>query len=99
MPCTHTGTKEEDNFVLHFKHKCECEPGDTIYFALSYPHSYTDCIARYARLDTLFGLPPAAVAAAESATGGTVRAPEPTAAAAPSTSAPVAAPGAALAGV
>ncbi|KAL1528271.1 hypothetical protein AB1Y20_009628 [Prymnesium parvum] len=70
LPCHHTGVKEEDNFVLHFRHKCECELGDTLYFALSYPHSYTECLARYARLDALFALPPVAVVAPEAATGG-----------------------------
>lgn len=65
LPCHHTGVKEEDNFVLHFRHKCECEPGDTIYIALSHAYSYTDYIARYALIDALFGLPPALVVGEE----------------------------------
>jgi hypothetical protein len=58
---TYTGTKEEDNFVLRFRHKCECGPDETIYFAFSFPLSYTDTIARLAWLDALFGCAPAPV--------------------------------------
>ena len=39
-PCTPSGTKEEDNFVLRFKHTSELPPEETIFFAFCYPHSY-----------------------------------------------------------
>ena len=39
-PCTATGTKEEDNFVLRFKHTSDAEPDETLFFAFCYPHSY-----------------------------------------------------------
>ena len=61
-PCTPSGTKEEDNFVLRFKHTSDAEPEETLFFAFCYPHSYGDCIERLACLDTLFGLPPASAA-------------------------------------
>ena len=48
LAASYTGTKEEDNFVMRFRHKCECEPGDTIYFAFCFPHTYADNIARLA---------------------------------------------------
>ena len=50
---THTGTKEDDNFVLRFKHRCDGGPDDTVYFAFCFPLSYTDSIARLAWLDAL----------------------------------------------
>ena len=34
MQPTHTGTKEEDNFVLRFRHRFDCGPDDTVFFAL-----------------------------------------------------------------
>ena len=45
-PCAATGTKEEDNFVLRFKHTSDAEPDETLFFAFCYPHSYGECIAR-----------------------------------------------------
>ena len=60
---THTGTKEDDNFVLRFKHRCDGGPDDTVYFAFCFPLSYTDSIARLAWLDALFQLPAAPIAA------------------------------------
>ena len=61
LSTSHTGTKEDDNFVLRFRHRCDCEPEETLCFAFCFPHSYADCMARYAQLDALFDLPPAAV--------------------------------------
>ena len=55
--------------MLHFRHKCDCEPDDAIYFAFAYPHSYTECMARFARLDALFGLPSAQVLPPDTAGG------------------------------
>ena len=69
LAASYTGTKEEDNFVMRFRHKCECEPGDTIYFAFCFPHTYADNIARLAWLDALFGLPAATVAKPDTPTG------------------------------
>ena len=61
IAATHTGTKEEDNFVLRFRHKCDVEPDETLFFAFSFPLTYGDLTARLAWLDALFGLPAAAV--------------------------------------
>ena len=58
LQTTHTGTKEEDNFVLRFRHKCECGPDETLFFAFCFPLSYCEQIARLAWLDALFGLRP-----------------------------------------
>ena len=69
VAASYTGTKEEDNFVLKFRHKCECEPGDTLYFAFCFPHTYADNIARLAWLDALFGLPAAHVVKPDTPTG------------------------------
>ena len=58
-PCQPSGTKEEDNFVLRFRHKPETPPEETLFFAFCYPHSYTECMARLDYVDGLFGLPAA----------------------------------------
>ena len=39
-------------------------PGETTFFAFSYPHAYCECLARLDRLDRLFGQPPTGEAAA-----------------------------------
>ena len=71
LAAQHTGTKEEDNFVLRFRHKCDTGPDDTIYFAFCFPLTYTDSCARLAWLDALFGRPPARITASNSPTGHT----------------------------
>ena len=58
-PTTPSGTKEEDNFVIRFRHKPDTPPEDTLFFAFCYPQSYGDCMARLQHLDAIFGLPPA----------------------------------------
>jgi hypothetical protein len=61
LQTTYTGCKEEDNFVLRFRHKMDGEPDETTYFAFCFPHGYADNIARLAWLDSVFGLPPATI--------------------------------------
>ena len=70
VQCTHSGTKEDDNFALRFRHKFEVGTTDTIYFAFCFPLTYADSIARLAWLDALFGLPAAQIAASTTPTGG-----------------------------
>ena len=61
-PTSQTGTQKGDpNFVLSFKHRCECADGDSVQFAFCFPLSYSDSMARLAWLDALFGLPAASV--------------------------------------
>ena len=53
-PTSQTGTQKGDpNFVLSFKHRCECADGDSVQFAFCFPLSYSDSMARLAWLDAL----------------------------------------------
>ena len=63
VQASHTGTKEEDNFVLTFRHRCDAGPDNTTYFAFCFPSSYAETMSRLAWLDALFQLPHAPVAA------------------------------------
>jgi len=60
-PCQQAGAgKDTHEFAITFAHKVE-RRNETLYFAFSYPQSYTECQARLAWLDAIFGLPKAAV--------------------------------------
>ena len=49
---TLTQAQGEDNFVLRFRHKCECGPEETVYFAFCFPDVRgLDRTARVARSD------------------------------------------------
>ena len=62
-PCHHSGSKKTKDFAVHLVHKVACGDADaeTLYFAFTFPYSYTDCQAKLAWLDSLFSLPVAAV--------------------------------------
>ena len=60
----YTGTREACSIRL--RHTVDTPPEDTLYFAFTYPFSYTDLMARLAWLDALFCQPVAPLAPDES---------------------------------
>ncbi|KOO21434.1 zinc carboxypeptidase family protein [Chrysochromulina tobinii] len=66
LQTTYTGCKEEDNFVLRFRHKMDGEPDETTYFAFCFPHGSPI----EAELKAPPGVYDAALAAAASAADG-----------------------------
>ena len=47
LPTTQTGTNKGDtDFTLHFRHRSDADPEETIFFAFCFPLAYADHIAR-----------------------------------------------------